>query len=234
MPKLTPATQAARREHILDAAEHCFARAGFHRTTMQDICREADVSAGALYVYFASKEALIAGIAERDRNKLAGQLAELAKAPDLTTALGRLGEHYIVDEPRHKRLMCVEIGVESTRNEAVGQIYRSVDQFVLDSFEQLFARARAEGRINPDLDAATLARVLVILGDGLFWRRAIDPGFDAASMVPIITAILGSLLNPAGNDTRPQAEPHVATGSERIGLAGGDAKVTERMQGATS
>jgi TetR/AcrR family transcriptional repressor of uid operon len=94
MPKLTPATQAARRAHILDAAELCFARSGFHRTTMQDICKEAGISAGALYIYFASKEALIAGIAERDRAKLAGELAELAKAPDLTTALGQLGEHY--------------------------------------------------------------------------------------------------------------------------------------------
>ena len=54
MPKLKPETQLARREHILDAAERCFAKAGFHRTTMQDICKTADVSAGALYVHFDS------------------------------------------------------------------------------------------------------------------------------------------------------------------------------------
>ena len=112
MPKLNPATQAARRAHILDAAELCFARSGFHRTSMQDICKEAGVSAGALYVYFASKEDLIAGIAERDRNKLAGELAALAEAPDLAAALAKLGEHYAVEEPQHKRLMCIEIGLE--------------------------------------------------------------------------------------------------------------------------
>ena len=58
MPKLKPETQSARRENIIDAAERCFARSGFHRTTMQDICKVAGVSPGALYVYFKSKEDL--------------------------------------------------------------------------------------------------------------------------------------------------------------------------------
>ena len=80
MPKLKPATQRARREHILDAAAACFARAGFHRTTMQDICKEALISPGALYVYFASKEDLIAGIAESDRAEFAELFAEVSAA----------------------------------------------------------------------------------------------------------------------------------------------------------
>ena len=75
MPRLKPETQAARRAHILDAAERCFARTGFHATTMNDICREAVVSAGALYIYFASKEELIAGLCERERAKLKADLA---------------------------------------------------------------------------------------------------------------------------------------------------------------
>jgi TetR/AcrR family transcriptional repressor of uid operon len=196
MPKLNPATQAARRSHILDAAEVCFARSGFHRTSMQDICKEAEVSAGAVYVYFKSKEELIAGIAERDRNKLAGEFAALAQEPDLTAALARLGAHYAVEEPQHKRRMCVELGLEAGRNEAVGRIYHSVDRFVMDSFEQLFSRAVAEGRIKPDLDPRMLARIVAILGDGMFWRRATDPEFDIKSVIPVITAIVAGLLNP--------------------------------------
>ena len=94
MPKLKPATQRARREHILDAAEVCFAHSGFHRTTMQDICKEALISPGALYVYFASKEDLIAGIAERDRAEFAERFAELSAAPEFMKALSNLGEHY--------------------------------------------------------------------------------------------------------------------------------------------
>lgn len=196
MPRLKPDTQLARREHILEAAELCFARSGFHRTTMQDICREAGISPGALYVYFASKEDLIAGIAERDRNELARRLAPLADAPDFMAALQAVGERYFVEEPAHKRLMCIEIGVESTRNPKVGQIFRAVDQFVLQSFERLFQRLIEEGRIAPRLPVPELARAFMLVGDGLFWRRATDPSFDGKVMLPAAIAMITTIINP--------------------------------------
>lgn len=210
MPKLTPATQAARRAHILDAAEICFARNGFHRTSMQDICREAKVSAGALYVWFASKEDLIAGISERDRKKLAEEIAEVATSPDLVTALGKLGERYAVEEPKHKRLLCIEIGLEATRNPAVGEIYRSVDRFVRESFERLFERAAAEGRIRPVLPPKEAAHIILVMGDGMFWRRAVDQDFDPGSVIPAFTAIVAGLLNPTELPPRKKPVPRTA------------------------
>jgi TetR/AcrR family transcriptional regulator, repressor for uid operon len=203
MPKLRPDTQRARREHILDAAELSFARTGFHRTTMQDICREADVSAGALYLYFASKEDLIAGIAERDRAHLAEQLAVVATAPDLMAALAQLGQHYMVEEPRHKQQMVVELGCESMRGGPVGEIFRACDAAVIQQFEALFSRAVAEGKIRPDLNPKILAQSIAVIGDGLFWRRAVDPAFDAATMVPIVTGLIASLLNPTSAKLDP-------------------------------
>src|SRR6476646_4204190 len=55
---------ADRRSEILSAAQTCFARAGFHQTSMQEICAEAGMSPGNLYRYFRSNEDIIAGIAE--------------------------------------------------------------------------------------------------------------------------------------------------------------------------
>jgi TetR/AcrR family transcriptional regulator, repressor for uid operon len=209
MPKLKPATQRARREHILDAAEVCFARAGFHRTTMQDICKEALISPGALYVYFASKEDLIAGIAERDRAEFAERFAELSSAPEFMKALSALGEHYFEEEPAHKRTMCIEIGLESTRNPTVGTIYRSVDRFVIESFEKLFQRLADEGRIAPDLDIPTVARVFQLIGDGMFMRHATDPGFDTKAVMPAVMALIGKLLNPQP-EPKPGQQPEEA------------------------
>lgn len=204
MPKLKPATQRARREHILDAAEICFARAGFHRTTMQDICKEAAISPGALYVYFASKEDLIAGLAERDRSDFADRFAEVSAAPDFMRALSDLGDHYFAEEPPHKHTMCLEIGLESIRNPRVGEIYRSVDRFVEESFEKLFAKLAEEGRIAPDVDIPTVTKVFSMIGDGLFMRRALDPQFDPETLVPAVMGLIAKLLNV---QPPPSAEP---------------------------
>ncbi len=204
MPRLKPDTQRARREHILDAAELCFATRGFHRTTMQDICKEAAVSPGALYVYFDSKEALIAGIAGRDRAQFQQRFAALSGASNFLDALAQVGEQYFVEEPPHKRLMCIEIGLESTRNPRVGEIFRSVDTFVRESFHALFQRMKDEGRIDPVLEVPALAEVFLTIGDGLFWRRAVDPNFDPKATLPAIISVFGSLLRPV--DAKPVHE----------------------------
>jgi TetR/AcrR family transcriptional repressor of uid operon len=206
MPKLKPDIQRARREHILDAAETCFARAGFHRTTMHDICREASVSPGALYVYFDSKEALIAGISERDRAEFAYRLDALAAAPDFMQALRELGEQYFLEEPAHSHRMCIEIGLESTRNARVGEIFQRFDRYIYESFAKLFQRLRDEGRIAPAHDIATVVRAFMVVADGMFWRRAVDPAFDATTAMPAVLQLIRTLLNPVP-DPAPAATP---------------------------
>jgi AcrR family transcriptional regulator len=59
MPKVLPEYLELRRQQILDAAAACFSRRGFHQTTMHDICGEAELSPGAVYRYFSSKEEII-------------------------------------------------------------------------------------------------------------------------------------------------------------------------------
>ena len=228
MPRLKPATHAARREHILDAAEHCFARAGFHRTTMHDICKEAGISAGALYVYFSSKEELIAGISERDRTKFGAQLNAIGAAPDLMSALMKIGEHYCIDEPRAKNILCIEIGAESTRNPVVGDIYQSFDRSMIDAFEKLLAQARDEGKIAPDLSPRAAAELLVLFGDGLFWRRAVDPNFDAKAALSILVNVVAGFLRPTAH--KPEAPPDVAIAKSKPAQPRGRIRTKEIIQ----
>lgn len=199
MAKLDEKTQAARRERVLNAAELCFARQGFHRTSMQDICREAGISAGALYVYFVSKEALISGICEREMRDLTIRLNAVTAAPDFMQGLIALGEAYTVHQPPEKVRLQVEINAEALRNPAVAEIVRAIDAFVVQSFERLLEDAQRNGQIRPTAGIPAIARILNIIGDGVCWQRAMNPDFAAAEVLPLILSMIAPLLNPAGS-----------------------------------
>src|SRR5215831_8857126 len=79
MPKIAEAARAARRDQIAGAALACFARAGYHATTMADVAAQAGVSKGTPYLYFASKEALFLALHE-EWDCGAGQRVEAAIA----------------------------------------------------------------------------------------------------------------------------------------------------------
>jgi AcrR family transcriptional regulator len=202
MAKLSPETLRERSDHILDAAGHCFARAGFHRTTMQDICREADVSPGALYIYFNSKEALIAGICERERAEFASRFSEMPVGEDFMGALAALGRQFLAD-PLERRLLCIEVGIEATRNPKVGEIQKSVESFIRESFRDLFAKLETEGRIAPTFDIDTVVEAFLTIADGMLWRRAVHAEFDADVVLPPILVAVAALLRPVPNEAKP-------------------------------
>ena len=92
MPKVTAQYLEARRNEILDAAFACFRRRGFHQTTMQDIYREAGLSAGAVYHYFHSKEEMISAAIDRNTAEWTGLIEEVRSLePSPDQALEALG-----------------------------------------------------------------------------------------------------------------------------------------------
>ncbi|SEP14876.1 TetR/AcrR family transcriptional regulator [Amycolatopsis saalfeldensis] len=63
MPRITSEHRSANRDQIIAAARRCFARQGFHGTSMPDIAAEAGLSTGAPYRYFSGKQELIVEVA---------------------------------------------------------------------------------------------------------------------------------------------------------------------------
>lgn len=57
-----PDVSEERQQQILEAATSVFARRGFHEARMDDIAQEAGLSKGALYLYYKSKDAIIAAL----------------------------------------------------------------------------------------------------------------------------------------------------------------------------
>src|ERR1700758_1767858 len=97
-----------KQRHIREAALACFRRSGFHQASMADICAEAQMSAGNLYRYYDSKEAIIAAM----RGK-----------PDLFAAMLEMsGEAMDESAQFEKSKFGVEVLSEAMRNERVAEI----------------------------------------------------------------------------------------------------------------
>lgn len=75
--------QKRRRKQIIAAAKKVFSAKGFNGTTMEDIAREVELSAGTLYLYFSSKDELYAAINIELQMYMQQRVQELADNKEL-------------------------------------------------------------------------------------------------------------------------------------------------------
>jgi TetR/AcrR family transcriptional repressor of uid operon len=194
--------QLDRRAEILAAAQRCFVRSGFHGASMQEICAEASMSPGNLYRYFPSKEALIAGIAERDRAEVGQHFARADLSHGLFNVLEAMARHYFTKWPMERVLLCTEVMSESRRNAEIARISSSFDADVGTWLKDLLRAAAERGDIPGDLDFDGVITMLMIITDGLWWRRAVEPDFDPEAMVSMFMDVMRHLLR-----ARPRSVP---------------------------
>ena len=210
--KIGDVSVADRRVQILDAAERSFCRSGFHRATMQDVAAEAGMSPGNLYRYFPSKDALVAGLCERDRLGLSQEFTALGAAGgDFLAAFHALGKKHFEDTNAGKARLCLEIWAEATRNPAIAALQADFDRTLEEQLAAAFERAKAAGRVNPAVNARAVASIVGKLGDGLFVRRAVaadfDPDREVGEVFAVIEALLeGTIVFPAAADGQEQQQ----------------------------
>ena len=100
-----------RRQSILRAAREVFFENGFHRATVDSVAERAEVSKGTVYLYFDSKETILAFLLLEGLNELIEGLEQAYAAAESLTAderLRRLGRAYLrffENEPEYFRLL---------------------------------------------------------------------------------------------------------------------------------
>jgi TetR/AcrR family transcriptional repressor of uid operon len=189
-----PRPKSDRRSEILAAAQRCFVRSGFHGASMQDICHEAGMSPGNLYRYFPSKEALIAGIAERDRAEVAQEFASADLSRGFFAVLEGMAYHHFSERPDEQVKLCTEIMSEARRHPEIARISAAFDADVKKWLIDLLRAAADRGDIARDLDFDAAVTMLMVIADGVWWRRALDPGFDAKALLPVFMDITRHML----------------------------------------
>ncbi len=186
---------ADRRERILEGAERAFVRHGFHAATMQHVADELGMSAGNLYRYFPSKEAIVEGLCAVDQASRAQAFAELmAGKGDIMEAMCAALRRHCLDKPPEKARLIVEIWAEAGRNPRVGALSRQIDADVLAGVEKLMDAAKAAGVASPRLDSRFGARFFFTFVAGLFKRIAVEADFDQEAEAPVAIGVLRALF----------------------------------------
>ena len=181
MPKVTDAHRQARRQQILRAAFTCFGREGFHATTMQDICDEADLSPGAVYNYFDGKADIIHAIAAESRDSLDtlfGSIDDEQSAPHVLAALvERLGA--FVEKPGDAAAgghrVRVRLWGEALSADEVRAVLAENQANFVETIAAIIRDGQAEGTFDADADPEALARVLMAFHQGMVLQKALSP-----------------------------------------------------------
>ena len=216
MPKVSEAYLASRRQHILDAAIACFARNGFHQTTTDDICREAEISPGALYGYFSSKEEIIKAVAAQHSQdeRMNNLVRQMGKTDDflqvealLTYWFSRL-KRAAMDTAMRVRVRSWAEALQNPQVEAE-VLARWAER--LATGEEWIKKSQARGEINPDLDSQAAARALQAVLDGFVLQWMIDPDIDIQNFLEVVIALFGGSFwqgeqKSEGNGRLPDAD----------------------------
>lgn len=198
MPKVAKEHTEARRRQIVDAAYRCFARKGFHQTTMRDIYQEADLSPGAVYNYFASKDEIIRASFDLDLGRSQGVFAAAMESADPLGALADLIDFFFRGLAEAAELGAGRVNVQGWSEALVNPPLLEAFRRTLDgagaALTQVIRRAQEAGQLEPDLDPAAMSQLLLSLYYGLELQKALYPNLD----VGVYASAAKTLLSRAG------------------------------------
>jgi AcrR family transcriptional regulator len=180
--KNTPNRKAVMREESLqrltEAAFRLIVANGYHACTLQEIAEAADMTKGAIYFYFESKENLalhLLDVAEADIvDSLVRHLEAIdAPAPERVAAFFKFTSKQGIDRP-FELLCLIKMSIEGRNSteladKRINLIYARIYRIL----EEIIDRGKARGELDENLPTREVAAMIVATHDGMMleWHR---------------------------------------------------------------
>jgi TetR/AcrR family transcriptional regulator len=196
-----------RREAILDAAARVFSDKGLLAATMDEIAAEAELSKGALYLYFKNKDELYLAHAARTLDELGDRLhQELGRGlsgVDSLRALLLAYARFAEENPRDfaNGMQWVLAGNDVDPQTPSFEAHSSCVGRILGAFIGAVARGQGDGTLRPELEPAqtgarlwcALIGALIVRNNTARMTRSLPaelPLKDTSRLVPELVEIL--------------------------------------------
>ncbi|MEV1021955.1 TetR/AcrR family transcriptional regulator [Streptomyces sp. NPDC050264] len=185
----------ARRRQILDGAARCFARNGFHATSMQDVLKEVNLSAGAVYRYFRGKDELIHAVVTEvldDVRTAFERVGRQAPPPPPYELIGA-----VIGELRRERpvlrvdgsscfpRLVVQVWTETLRDDDLAKVIRDGFDKVRAVWGAIVRGYQEAGMMRADADPDAVARTMIAATQGFLTQQALF------GEVPVATLQIG-------------------------------------------
>ena len=153
-----------RSESIIDAAERIFFNKGFEHATMNDVAEEAELSKGALYLYFHSKNELCMAILQRSLHILREIFELLVKEKDSTGVekFSKLSKLFIAFSKEHPKYYNSLLSYREHRENCpvTGKIIKSTikeNENINKIISDIIKMGQADKTIKKSIDADKLS-----------------------------------------------------------------------------
>jgi AcrR family transcriptional regulator len=171
VPKISLAQGHHRRTQILAAAMACFARQGYHATSMDDVVRESGLSVGAIYSYFASKEDLFLALSDDRAEQTLAYLNDLFRRPGAIADKSREAIDFFFGQLSDDLVPLARVNVEFLSQAAKSERLKERQQRRCESIRQflrwLLTDAQQRGEVRADVDVPAAAELMLALTEGI-------------------------------------------------------------------
>lgn len=196
-----------RRQEILEAALRLFNARGFDNTTVGDIAKAAGAATGTVYLYFPSKEDVLAGLEESFYEGLGDHFTgiitrlindrEAGIIVDYRDAIDRVFDGLISYSLENKNLcrILIEAAPQAHRQRSGKGAEADFVQFMARSFEEAMRQGRMHTS-DPEMTAFLLNAALTV---GITHAFAYEEEFDLDRVVAATRELFYKALAPEGS-----------------------------------
>jgi AcrR family transcriptional regulator len=199
MPKVSPEYLAARRAQIIETARELFSRKGLSGTSMSDLVAASGMSIGNIYRYFASRDELVAAVAEGRDGTVGGDFPAAESPGDV---LARLFSYVSAPAGIDHARLTAQIWGSAAVQPALAEIARARHTSLRDHLAARIRDTRRSDAAADDQSDTELAEV--VLATLVGYASLVAAGFDVAPAT--FQRALERLLDPPGNREPQEAD----------------------------
>ncbi|MCX5045516.1 TetR/AcrR family transcriptional regulator [Aldersonia sp. NBC_00410] len=154
------------RDAVLTGAAEVFLRLGYANASLNEIMAQANVTKGALYFHFGSKEELARAVVDLGIERLAASRDRLAdNAPALEVCISY--SYLVADLALRDRMVASMLALNHQIGDYRGTSNQNMLAVFIHEHTLLVKRAIEEGDVLPDLDPDSAARLMQELTAGV-------------------------------------------------------------------